>query len=328
MSNADGPRIVTGLLEGAAALVHRLSAMSEESLHEILGDIERSVRDFTGAEAALAEAEQRRDHTRQAVLEQVERLHDEVNAVHAPELIGVLRHLYWQQPGIHGRPLAEAAGLHLNDMLATIGPAPSGILCADCGTELLRTSRSWKPPARYGPPLCPDCLSLERDARSRKWRVESLRSRIVAETRVQARAMDWCAAAELVLAFPPLSQGVSRGSTADQQEGIWRGWENARIIRNRLIAAAAVGDDTVGVAVDEAQLLVETALRVADWDTARTRDIVDPITHEPALALLTRLNREVRATAQAARERADAAYPEGYELSEDEEFEAWRGTAG
>ncbi|MEW2373400.1 hypothetical protein AB0940_29110 [Streptomyces sp. NPDC006656] len=302
--------------------------MSEESLHEILGDIERSVRDFTEAEAALAEAEQRRDHTRQAVLEQVERLHAEVDAVHAPELIGVLRHLYWQQPGVHGRPLAEAAGLHIHDMLAAIGPAPSGIRCADCGTELLRTSRSWKPPARYGPPLCPDCMSRERDARSRQWRVESLRARIVAEALVQARAMDWRAAAELVLAFPPLSQGVARGSTADQQDGIWRGWENARVIRNRLITAASDGDDTVGVAVEEAQLLVETALRVADWDTARTRDIVDPITHEPALALLTRLKRKVRTTAQAARERADAAYPEGYELSEDEESEAWHGTGG
>ncbi|WP_326674835.1 hypothetical protein [Streptomyces sp. NBC_01237] len=201
--------------------------MSKESLHEILGDIERSVRDLTGAEAVPAEAEQRRDHTRQSVLEQVERLRDEVDAVHAPELIGVLRHLYWQQPGIHGRPLAEAAGLHLHEMLAAIGPAPSGIQCADCGTELLRTSRSWKPPARYGPPLCPDCLSLERDARSRTWRVASLRSRIVAEAQVQARAMDWRAPAELVLAFPPLSQGASRGSTADQQEGVWRGWENA-----------------------------------------------------------------------------------------------------
>ncbi|MER5747090.1 hypothetical protein ABT097_27950 [Streptomyces sp. NPDC002225] len=302
--------------------------MSEESLHEILGDIERSVRDFTGAEAALAEAEQRRDHTRQAVLEQVERLHAEVDAVHAPELIGVLRHLYWQQPGIHGRPLAEAAGLNLHDMLAAIGPAPSGILCADCGTELLRTSRSWKPPARYGPPLCPDCISQERDAQWRQYGVERLRTRIVAEALVQARAMDWRAAAELVLAFPPLSQGVGRGTAADQQDGVWRGWENARVIRNSLIAAAADGDDTVGVAVEEAQLLVETALQVADWDTARTRDIVDPITHEPALALLTRLKREVRATAQAARERADAAYPEGYELSEVEESEAWRGTGG
>ncbi|MGW8065884.1 hypothetical protein ACVV2G_27340 [Streptomyces ziwulingensis] len=168
---------------------------------------------------------------------------------------------------------------------------------------------------------------MERDARSQKWRVAALRSRIVAEAQVQARAMDWRAAAELVLAFPPLSQKVSRGSTADQQEGVWRGWENARVIRNRLIAAAAAGDDTVGVAVDEAQLLVETALRVADWDTAHTRDIVDPIIHEPALALLTRLNREVRATAQAARKRADAAYPDGYELTEDEESEE-RGSTG
>ncbi|MDI6413116.1 hypothetical protein QLX52_30370 [Streptomyces albus] len=100
------------------------------------------------------------------------------------------------------------------------------------------------------------------------------------------------------------------------------------MIRNRLITTAAGGDDTVGVTVDKAQLLVVTALRVADWDTARTRDIVDPITHEPALALLTRLKREVCATAQAARERADAAYPEGYELSEDEESEAWRGIGG
>lgn len=41
-----------------------------------------------------------------------------------------------------------------------------------------------------------------------------------------------------------------------------------------------------------------------------------------------RLQREVRAAAQAARVRADAAYPEGYELSEDEESEAWRGTGG
>ncbi|MER6774603.1 hypothetical protein ABT389_33280 [Streptomyces bacillaris] len=155
--------------------------MSEESLHEILGDIERSVRDFTGAEAVLAEAEQRRDRTRQAVLEQVKRLRAEVDAAHAPEWIGLLRHLYWQQPGIHGRPLAEAAGLHLNDMLAAIGPAPSEIQCAHCGTELLRTSRSWKPRARYGPPLCPRCFSLEGDARSRTWRVESLRSRIVAQ---------------------------------------------------------------------------------------------------------------------------------------------------
>ncbi|NED02375.1 hypothetical protein G3I55_12000 [Streptomyces sp. SID6648] len=300
--------------------------MSEESLHEILSEIEGAVRDFTGAEAGLAEAEQRRDHTRQSVLDQVERLREEVDAVHAPELIGVLKHLYWQQPGIHGRPLAQAAGLTLRDMLAAIGPAPSGILCNACGTELLRTSRSWEPPARTHMPLCPDCLSSDQDARTRKWQVESLRRRIVAEAPVRAPVTAWRAAAELVLAFPPLSQRVSRGSATDRQEGVWRGWENARQIRSRLIAAAVGEDQTFAIAVDEAQLLVDTALRVADWDTARTRDIVAPITHEPALALLTRLLREVRTTAEAAQERADAAYPENYELSEDEATEAWWGT--
>ncbi|MFE7404106.1 hypothetical protein [Streptomyces sp. NPDC057557] len=90
------------------------------------------------------------------------------------------------------------------------------------------------------------------------------------------------------------------------------------MIRNRLIAAATVGDDTVGFAVEDALLLVDTALRVADWDTARTRDIIDPITRESALALLTRLNREVRDTAQTARKRADTAYPEGYKPTESE----------
>ncbi|WP_234335117.1 hypothetical protein [Streptomyces sp. NRRL S-118] len=103
-------------------------------MDETLDGIEQSVRDFTGAEAELAEAQQRRDRTRQIVLEQVERLRSEVDAVHSPELIAVIRHLYWQQPGIHGRPLAEAADLHLNDMLAAIGPSPSdGGRAADAG---------------------------------------------------------------------------------------------------------------------------------------------------------------------------------------------------
>ncbi|MFK8851412.1 hypothetical protein [Streptomyces sp. Ac-502] len=233
--------------------------MSEENLREILAGVEQSVRDFTDAEAALAQAEQRVGQTRHKVFAQVERLRAEVEAVHSPELIGVLRHLYWQQPGIHGRPLAEAAGLTLNDMLAAIGPSPSGILCADCGTELLRTSRSWSPPARPGPPVCPDCAAQEQHDQSRQWQVERLRDRIVSEAAVQAPARDWRAATELVLAYPPLSQRIERGSLIDQQEGIWRGWENARAIRDRLIRAAVSDDDAVAVRAGEAQLLVATA---------------------------------------------------------------------
>ncbi|MEU7641788.1 MULTISPECIES: hypothetical protein [unclassified Streptomyces] len=230
--------------------------------------------------------------------------------------------MYWQQPGIHGRPLAEAAGLTLNDMLAVIDPAPPGIFCMDCGTELLRTSRSWQPRQA----LCPDCVTLARQASSRQFRVECLRASIVSGAAVQAPARDWRAASELVPAYPPLSQDVMRGSEADHQEGAWRGWENARVVRNRLIGAAATDDDVVGVAVGQAELLVSSALRIAVCDTARTRDIVDPITHEPALVLLTRLSRDVRDTAQAARERADAAYPEDYEPSEDDLNEPWSGT--
>ncbi|WP_053699027.1 hypothetical protein [Streptomyces sp. NRRL F-5755] len=82
--------------------------------------------------------------------------------------------------------------------------------------------------------------------------------------------------------YPPLSQRIERGSLIDQQEGIWRGWENARAIRDRLIRAAAGDDDAVAVRAGAAQLLVSTALMVADWDTARTRDIIAPITQEPA----------------------------------------------
>jgi hypothetical protein len=254
---------------------------------EIRDGVVQSVRDFTDAEIALAEAERR----------------------------------HWQQPGLHGRPLAEAAGLTLNDMLAAIGPAPSGIFCTDCGTELLRTSRSWQPRA-----LCPDCKALAHRASSRRFGVESLRASIICEAAVQAPARDWRAASQLVLAYPRLTQDVRRGNDADHQEGVWRGWENARVVRNRLIGAAATDDDVVGVAVGQAELLVSTALRVAGWDTARTRDILDPITHEPALGLLTRLSRDVRDTAQAARERANAAYPEDYEPSEDELNELWSGT--
>ncbi|MFK8851413.1 hypothetical protein [Streptomyces sp. Ac-502] len=64
-------------------------------------------------------------------------------------------------------------------------------------------------------------------------------------------------------------------------------------------------------------------MKVADWDTARTRDIIAPITQEPALALLTRLNRTVRDTAQAARQRAATTYPEDYAPSADEVSDLW-----
>ncbi|ALO96673.1 hypothetical protein SHL15_5609 [Streptomyces hygroscopicus subsp. limoneus] len=303
-----------------------IAGMSKDSPHDLLAQVEQSVREFTSAEGALAETKRRLDIAQQDVLEQVRRLRDTVEAVHAPLLIGLLRHLYWQQPGIHSRALAEAAGLTLNDMLAAIGPCPSGIFCAACGAELLRTSRSWSPTRRSNVPLCEQCAAQKQQDSSRQWHVQQLRARIVAEAAVRASARDWHAATELVLAYPPLSPKAARGSSLDQQAGIWRGWENARALRDRLVDMAVTADAIVDVPAAHAKLLISTALVVSDWDSARTRDILDPITHEPALALLTRLNISLRDTTQAAEQRAAAAYPDGYEPGAEEVEALWSGT--
>ncbi|CUM36717.1 hypothetical protein BN2537_2399 [Streptomyces venezuelae] len=293
-------------------------------MHQALEGIERSVRNLTAAETAVAEAELRIKHARSEVFEHIARLRAAVDAVHAPELVAALRHLYWQQPGVHGRPLAQAAGLELHDMLKAIGPTPSGIFCADCGAELLRTSRSWQPQSRFSAPRCRDCQDQKQDGVTRRNYGARLRSRFVDESPVQAPARDWRAASEMVLAFPPLSQNVERGSYEDHQMGVWRGWENARVVRGQLIRAAAGNDETVSIALAHAKQLVTAALRVADWDTARTREIVEPITGEPALALLTRLNVNVRNAEQAATRRAADAYPPDYEPSQAEVEEFWK----
>ncbi|MFJ7495848.1 hypothetical protein ACIQZB_32630 [Streptomyces sp. NPDC097727] len=68
--------------------------MSEENLPEIVQGVERSVRVFTAAEFALAEAEQRVSQARESVLERVGHLRAAVEAVRDPELIRVLRHLH------------------------------------------------------------------------------------------------------------------------------------------------------------------------------------------------------------------------------------------
>ncbi|MGW6604239.1 hypothetical protein [Streptomyces sp. NPDC055036] len=85
--------------------------MTEDSSHEILARVEMSIRDFTDAEVAAAEGRQRLEIAHQMRLERVRHLREEVEAIHHPTLIGVLRHLYWQQPGVSSKVLAEAGGL-------------------------------------------------------------------------------------------------------------------------------------------------------------------------------------------------------------------------
>ncbi|MEU9405163.1 hypothetical protein AB0E08_05550 [Streptomyces sp. NPDC048281] len=287
-----------------------------------LAQVESAVRNFTDAEVAVAEAQRRLEFAKQGVIEQVAHLSGNAVAVHDPALVGVLRHLYWQQRGISSKALADAAGLTINEMLAVIGPSPSGIPCSVCSTPLLRTSRSWTP-GRYGPPVCPECEAQKREASSRQRRVKELRARFIGSAPVDASVGDWRAAATLVLAFPPLSQKVEPGSEADHKEGVWLGWENARKIRDQLVGAALSDDDQFQVPAAHAQLLIDTAFRMAGWDTARTRDLLDPITTESAHGLLTRLNVTLKAVVDAATQRVRSVYPDTYEPGEDDIQSLW-----
>ncbi len=146
--------------------------------------------------------------------------------------------------------------------------------------------------------------------------MKELRARYIGAAPVSAPAGDWRAAATLVLAYPPLSQEVEPGSEEDRKEGVWIGWENARRIRDQLVSTAVSDDDLFQVPAAYARLLIDTAFRMAGWDTARTRDLLDPITSESAHGLLTRLNHTLKTVVDAALQRVSAIYPDSYEMGE------------
>ncbi|MFD5425330.1 hypothetical protein [Streptomyces sp. NPDC127084] len=289
---------------------------------EDLARAEETIRDFTDAELAVSEAQRRLEGSKRLVLERVAELRVLAAAVHDPNLVGVLRHVYWQQRGISAKSLAEAAGLSLQEMLAVIGPCPSGVPCSACGIDLLRTSRSWAP-SRYGPPLCKLCETRQREVNSRERHVKELQARFIGGAPVQATAQEWQAAATIVLAYPPLSQGSEPGSEEDRKEGIWLSWENARKVRDQLISAASTENVPFDIPAASARMLIESAFKMAGWDTARTRDLLDPITAETAHALLTRLNRSLQAVVAAAQQRVTQIYPDTYEPNDQEIRSLW-----
>lgn len=294
--------------------------MSDARPAESLDQLQEALRDFTDDEMAVTQAQQRVVRSRQAVLDSVASLRSATDAQHDPALVGVMRHIYWQQRGITVASLADAAGLTIHDLLKAIGPSPSGIPCAFCGVDLARTSRSWVPSQ---PPRCADCKTAEDQTRYRTYRIERLRGRFIGSTPVGAPAWRWRAAACLVLAYPPLTQGVQRGSESDRKEGVWLDWENARTVHDRLVHSATAWEDEVPIPVAYAHLLVQAALRVAGWDTARTRDLLDPITDESAHGLLTGLMHAVKSVVAAAKVRALTVYPDDCEPSDDEIDATW-----
>ncbi len=299
--------------------------MTDGPPQEHLTRTEAAIRTLTDAEASLIAATEHRDHACQAVLSEVAALREATEAHHDPHLISLLRHLYWRYRIIHAKDLAEAAGFTLNDMLAAIGPTPSGIHCTGCDTELLRTSRSWKPTGSYtskGDPLCPDCETSKRNDRNRGYDLQRLRDRFISEAPVEGAANDWRAAVELVLAYPPLGRGIPRGSEADHREGVWRSYDNALAIRAQMIRHNLTGSAMVQVVAGRALLLVDTARGMLDWDPARTRDVLSLLTDDPADAVLARLNSRTRAAIKDAAARMAARYPDGYQPRPDE-VPAW-----
>jgi hypothetical protein len=90
--------------------------------------------------------------------EQIEVLRpaDRIGEPPDPQLLALVRQLYWTQPDVPSDRLAAAAGFRwANGLTQAIGPTASGVACVECGHDIPRTSRSWTPKTRghNGPPI-------------------------------------------------------------------------------------------------------------------------------------------------------------------------------
>ncbi|MFJ2719392.1 hypothetical protein [Streptomyces sp. NPDC087437] len=297
--------------------------------------IERAIGELTAASSRLSEAHARVEFAQQGVdqagntvLQQLRQLRDQSNQSEAPTVTAVVRHLYWHQRHLASRAIAEAAGFGegnrgVHGMLAAIGPRLSGVHCANCGAELLQTSRSWAPGS---PPLCPTC-KVERDQeQNRLSRLGWLRAKAVGSSLVTAAVWEWRAVTTLILAYPPVSEGIARGSEDDRQLGTWRHWEMAESLHNALTQLGLGDHEAFGVPATVARDLVSTGFKSVGWDAARTRSLLDPITQETAHAILTRVKQRLDDAVAAATKRAERDFLDGSEAEPDDVW-PWTGYA-
>jgi len=265
-----------------------------------------ALRALTSATGEVAAAQARQAATVEQVLDQVRRLRGE------PGLMAALRHVYWQHPAVPSKPLAAAAQFRSpGDMVAALGPVPSGITCEGCGAELLRTSRSWTAPDRQhcgGLVLCRECRSRRSEALDRKWALDAVRRGHVQDAPVAARGRDWLVPVSLVLAYPPVA--VDWNPETVEREGLWYGYDIAQQVQE--VLAGFDHEDLVGVSVGQATRLLTVAQEVAAWDTARALDLVQGFTGEVPAAVLARLGKAVEVVrAQRKREAAEV-YPDDW----------------
>jgi hypothetical protein len=290
--------------------------MAQEISPDDLDAIQAVIADFTRAEAQLEEAKGHFDSAGKQVLGQVADLRAKLDTPYAPALIGVLRHLYWQQPGINAHAISAAAGFDYHQqMLNVLGSSPSGIACAGCGKDLRRTSRSWQPPYNK---LCHECDHQHEQARNRSRDIEGLRCRLTREAQLTAPARDWLAVTALIIAYPPLTTGTVPGSEDPSDISVWTGWEHGRRIQQELQRAGVLGDAPFTLKTVDAARLIRTASSVVAWDSSRTVEIFGAFTAESAHVLLMRLRRLVDEAEATAGARAQNTYPDDYEPSEED----------
>jgi hypothetical protein len=251
-------------------------------------DTAAAVRALTDAVAARIAAAGIHEQACRNVLDLVRQARARADSSHDPQLLAVVRYLYWQHPTLSARDLCTAAGfVSAGSMTATIGSVPSGMSCLSCGLELRRTSRSWKPPRPDQ--LCPECSKQRNNERRRRWEAEEQRRLRVDIALVLCPAMDWQVAVTLVLAYPPITIGWDQKSA--EREGLWLGYHIAQSVQQRLAAASWAAD--VAVESGEGQILIRVAEEVTGWDVERALRLTAPLTADPPTLVLTRLRRAV-----------------------------------
>jgi hypothetical protein len=74
------------------------------------------------------------DEVVETVLAHARRLRNAAPSPDDPDVVTVLRHVYWQHPTMPSRELSAASGFPSpSEMTAAIASVPSGIMCDGCG---------------------------------------------------------------------------------------------------------------------------------------------------------------------------------------------------
>lgn len=291
----------------------RRNPYSIVNLRDLVGQLDEAHSHRAEAQEELHRRTTAYEESSGEVLTALQHARLEADSASSPELVGLARHLYWRHPGVPALKIARAMGFGIADLLAAIGPTPSGLHCADCGTELMRTSRSWTPAQWTGVDgyLCPECRQAREEHRQRQNSVYWMRRRLVSETPVETFTADWLFAAALVLSYPPVTRNVERGSEADYREGVWGDWENAESVK-KLLEGAAGSETHSALPLKQAEPLVRSAQGAAEWDSLHALSLAERNRLPSAQIALARLEKVVKAAKAEAEARAAARYPEGY----------------